>query len=119
MNNVCFSGVYYITPNMGENGYQWLQTITQAVEGGASMVQIRDKKSSARCLIEAVKYIRPVLKQKAVPLIINDRADIAFAVDADGVHVGQNDVRIQTIRAIMGRKCIVGISLETPLQLQS
>ncbi len=82
----------------------------EAIAGGADIIQLRDKEASARELIKTGLAIRGFTLKKKVLFIVNDRPDIAFAVDADGVHLGQGDLPIETARALLGRKKIIGIS---------
>jgi thiamine-phosphate pyrophosphorylase len=84
-----------------------------AVAGGASLVQYRDKHSSTRAMYEQALEINEALWSSNVPLIINDRADIAFAVGAEGVHLGQDDLFPSDAREILGEQAIIGLSVKT------
>ena len=105
--------LYFVTPEIGENVEKWLTVIQQAVLGGATIVQIRDKKCSAQKMVETARRIHPFLRNKGVSLLINDRVDIAHAINADGVHLGQSDLKVTEARAILGDKAIIGLSVET------
>lgn len=86
------------------------ESVERAVRGGCTLVQLREKSVSSREFYETAVRVRKVTTRLDVPLIINDRADIALAVDADGVHVGQGDIPVDIIRKIVGPERIVGVS---------
>lgn len=88
------------------------QIVKEAVEGGVTMVQLREKDLDTRCFIERAQRLRAVLAQHDIPLIINDRVDVALASDADGVHIGQSDMPYEMARAILGPEKIIGLSVE-------
>jgi thiamine-phosphate pyrophosphorylase len=89
-------------------------TVLAAVKGGATIVQLRDPSAKAGALVEQGRALVAVLKPLGVPLIINDRPDVAHAVEADGVHVGQGDLPAEAARAILGPAAIVGLSITRP-----
>ena len=82
-------------------------------EGGATLVQLRDKLSETRAMIATARAIKKALAPLRVPLVINDRVDVALAAGADGVHVGQDDMAVEDVRKILGRDAIVGLSIKT------
>lgn len=86
--------------------------VEEAVKGGATMVQLREKDCSTREFIELAAKLKETLKPLGVPLLINDRIDVALAVDADGVHIGQSDMPYKTARALLGPDKIIGLSVE-------
>ncbi len=86
------------------------ESVEQAVRGGCTLVQLREKRVSSREFYETAVRVRKVTSRLGVPLIINDRADIALAVEADGVHVGQGDIPVDVIRKMVGPERIVGVS---------
>ena len=86
------------------------ECVEQAVSGGCTVVQLREKTASSREFYETAARVRKITADLGVPLIINDRADIALAVNADGVHVGQDDLPIDAARRIMGKDAIIGVS---------
>ncbi|MDG5767256.1 thiamine phosphate synthase [Balneolales bacterium ANBcel1] len=90
----------------------------EAAMGGATMVQYREKSASTAQLIREAETLLHKLRPMGIPLIINDRVDVALAIGADGVHVGQNDMDPQTARRLMGPDAIIGYSVETPEQAQ-
>ena len=85
----------------------------QAVQGGVASVQLREKGLSTRAFVEEALRIKALLAPLGVPLIINDRVDVALAVGAEGVHVGQSDMPSEIARKLMGPKAILGLSVET------
>jgi thiamine-phosphate pyrophosphorylase len=88
-----------------------------AVQGGATIVQVRDKTSSARALIRTVRAVRARLAGTSVPVIVNDRVDVALAAGADGAHVGQDDLPPKAARAILGPGAILGLSVTTEAEI--
>ena len=96
-------------------------SVEQALKGGATVIQLREKDCSSREFLALARTLLPLCRARRVPLLINDRVDIALAVDADGVHVGQSDLPCAAVRAIMGPDKIVGVSassLEEAVQAQ-
>ncbi len=87
--------------------------VAQAVSGGVRYVQLREKDTSTRAFIELAKRVKAILLPLEVPLIINDRVDVALAAGADGVHVGQDDMPYETARKILGPSVLIGLSVET------
>lgn len=84
--------------------------VEQAVRGGCTVVQLREKECSSLDFYQSARSVKRITDQYHVPLIINDRVDIALAVDADGVHVGQDDLPAREVRKILGPDKIVGVS---------
>lgn len=87
------------------------ECVEKAVAGGCTLVQLREKIQSSRCFYETAKKVRAITARSGVPLIINDRADIALAVNADGVHIGQDDLPVGAAREIVGPDRIIGVSV--------
>lgn len=85
--------------------------VQQAVEGGITMLQLREKRCDSRTFFELAVRLKNILPNN-IPLIINDRVDIAMAAKADGVHIGQNDLPANVVRKIMGNDAIIGLSIE-------
>ena len=83
------------------------------VSGGATLVQLRDKVGSTRRMIDTARAIRAALAGAGVPLLINDRVDVALASGADGVHVGWDDMTVEDVRRLLGPKAIVGLSINS------
>lgn len=93
------------------------RVVKKAVEGGVTMVQVREKHGDVRAFIERAQAVKNILKDTDVPLIINDRVDVALAVDADGVHLGQSDMPAIIARELIGPNKILGLSIENEEQL--
>lgn len=93
----------------GERGI--LATVEAALKGGVTAVQLRDKDAPAREISQLALALMGLLKVHGVPLLINDRLDVALAVGADGVHLGQSDLQVEAARKIAGPKFIVGLSV--------
>jgi len=91
-----------------------LQLIAEAVEGGATIIQLRGKKWTCREFLDVGMKAFRFLAPKKIPLIINDRVDIALACEADGVHLGQDDMPLPYAREILGKDRIIGLSVATP-----
>lgn len=89
------------------------EAVTEAVLGGAGVVQLREKDIDAREFYELAVRIKKITAAHGVPLIINDRIDIALAVDADGVHIGQRDIPAKQVRKMIGADKILGVSAAT------
>ena len=94
-------------------GKDILRLIAEAVSGGATIVQLRGKKWTSRAFLDLGEKAVRLLRPQRIPLIINDRVDIALACGADGVHLGQDDMPLPYARAILGKKRIIGISAST------
>lgn len=93
-------------------GRSLVQTVKEAVEGGVTMVQLREKDIDTRTFIEEALELKALLGPLGVPLIINDRVDVALASDADGVHIGQSDMPYSIARRLLGPDRIIGLSVE-------
>jgi len=106
-------GLYLVTDRdlCGDRSLE--DMILRSVRGGARYVQVREKDQSTRAFIEEAVKIKEILKPYSAPLIINDRVDVALAVKADGVHVGQDDMPYKMARLLMGPGAIIGLSVET------
>lgn len=92
--------------------------VAEAIKGGVTMVQIREKHGDVRAFIERSIAVKNVLKNSGVPLIINDRVDVALAVQADGIHLGQSDMPANLARQLIGPDMILGLSVENETQLR-
>jgi thiamine-phosphate pyrophosphorylase len=90
-----------------------VETVLAAVRGGATVVQLRDKNATDAALIEEGRALKAALDGSGVPLIVNDRLEVALAVGADGVHVGQSDAAAAAARAALGPEAIVGLSIQS------
>jgi thiamine-phosphate pyrophosphorylase len=94
-------------------GGRRLTELAALIADQATIVQLRDKHGSTRVQVEAARALRNVLEPKGVPLLINDRVDVALAAEADGVHIGQDDMHPADARALLGRTAIIGLSINT------
>jgi thiamine-phosphate pyrophosphorylase len=92
--------------------------VEQSVAGGVTMVQVREKHGDVRAFIERAQRVKAILSGTGVPLIINDRVDVALAVDADGLHLGQSDMPAEIARRLIGEDKILGLSIENEQQLK-
>jgi thiamine-phosphate pyrophosphorylase len=109
-------GLYLVTDRSLSNGrpIEWI--VEESVKGGVTMVQLREKNCSTTDFIELAIRLKRILEPYKVPLIINDRLDVALASDADGLHIGQSDMSYQAAREILGYQKIIGLSVETVSQ---
>ncbi|HQS09725.1 MAG: thiamine-phosphate diphosphorylase [Rhizobiales bacterium 24-66-13] len=94
-----------------------LATVEQAVQGGVTIVQLRDPHAKGRALVEQARALKALLSPHGIPLIINDRVDVALAADADGVHLGQDDIDPAAARGVLGAGRILGLSIGSPEEL--
>ena len=105
--------LYLVTDRNLALGRRLEDVVMAAVRGGVTMVQLREKECTSREFLELALSLKSCLSGSGVPLIINDRVDIALACDADGVHVGQSDLPCDVVRRLMGPDRIVGLSVES------
>lgn len=89
------------------------QQVEKALKGGATFIQLREKKLDAEAFLEEAKEIQKLCRKYKVPFVINDNVDIALAIDADGVHVGQSDMEAGDVRKKLGEDKIIGVSAQT------
>ncbi len=102
--------LYVIIDRKSSRGRDLAYIAEEAITGGADIIQLRDKESSAGEILKAGRAIRDLARRKKVPFIVNDRVDIAVALDADGVHLGQDDLPIEAARSILGKERLIGLS---------
>lgn len=105
--------LYIITDSTGCTEAEFLDRVEWALQGGATLLQLREKNRSTRDYIALAEKVHAIAKRYGVPLIIDDRVDVALAVDAEGVHVGAEDMPVATARKLMGRDKIVGATAKT------
>jgi thiamine-phosphate pyrophosphorylase len=105
--------LYLVTDRELARGRTTVDIVAAAVRGGVTCVQLREKKCSTLDFIEQALALKTVLESARVPLIINDRVDVALAVEADGVHLGQTDMPLTHAKRIVGESMIIGISAES------
>lgn len=104
--------LYLVTDRELSLGRSLEEVVSEAVAGGATIVQLREKETSTGEFIELAFRLKEILKPYNIPLIINDRVDVALAVDADGVHIGQSDMPYELARKLLGPHKIIGLSVE-------
>lgn len=96
-----------------------VETVAAALRGGVTAVQLRDKQASNAELIEQGRALKALLAGTGVPLIVNDRLEVAAAIDADGLHLGQSDASVSDARELLGAEAILGLSVQTAAQLSA
>ena len=111
MNEIDLS-LYLVTDN-SEDVDKFLNTIEEAIKGGVTVVQIREKTADTLDFYNLALKVKEITSKYDVPLIVNDRVDIALASDADGVHVGQSDMPCDVTRKLIGQNKILGVSAAT------
>jgi thiamine-phosphate pyrophosphorylase len=95
------------------NGRSLVELTRLVVAGGATLIQLRDKHGATRQMIETARAIKAALAGSGVPLVVNDRVDVALVAGADGVHVGQDDMRVEDARRLLGPNAIIGLSIKS------
>lgn len=100
--------LHVITDTVIQKRYSHVELAGLAIKGGADTIQFRSKTGSTRELIETAAAVKRICEEAGVPLIINDRVDVAIAVKADGVHLGQDDFPVSAARKLLGPDCIIG-----------
>ena len=111
MNKIDLS-LYLVTDN-SDNEEKFLNTIEEAIQGGVTLVQIREKTADTLDFYNLALKVKEITTKYNIPLIINDRVDVALAIDADGVHVGQSDMPCEVTRKLIGPDKILGVSAAT------
>jgi len=109
-------GLYLVTDQALAGGRSVEEIVGAALRGGVSMVQLREKERDTRSFVALAQRLGAELRSRGVPLIINDRLDVALAAGASGVHIGQQDMPYAEARRILGPEAIIGLSVETPGQ---
>lgn len=108
----------YLVTDDQQNLNTLCHVVKQAIAGGVSLVQVREKQGDVRTFIERAAAVKAMLSGSGVPLIINDRVDVALAVDADGVHLGQSDMPATLARQLLGPDKLIGLSVENEQQFE-
>jgi thiamine-phosphate pyrophosphorylase len=111
--------IYALVDPERANGRNLAEIASLVAQGGATLVQLRDKRSDTRPMVECARAIKAALAPFHVPLVINDRVDVALASAADGVHVGQDDMAVEDARRLLGREAIIGLSIKTIVQAEA
>ena len=102
--------LYLCTDRVLSLGRPLLEVVEEAIAGGITMLQLREKEATSREFYELALQIRELTKRHNIPLVINDRLDIALVVGADGLHIGQSDLPLEAVRRIAGKRLFVGVS---------
>lgn len=105
--------LYAVTDRSWLGGRTLYQDVEAAIKGGATFIQLREKNLDEAHFLEEAKEIKELCKKYQVPFVINDNVDIALAMDADGVHVGQSDMEAGAVREKLGPDKIIGVSAQT------
>ncbi len=107
------TSLYFITDSTGLTEEEFLSRTEAALQGGVTLLQLREKDKSTRQYMDLAQKVHHLTRKYNVPLIIDDRVDVALAVDAEGVHVGQSDMPVATARRLLGDGKIIGATAKT------
>lgn len=110
------STLYFITDSTNMDEKEFLFRVEEALKGGATLLQLREKEKTTREYISLAEKIHTITQKYNVPLIIDDRVDVALAIGAEGVHVGQSDMPVYMARKILGENAIIGATAKTVAQ---
>jgi len=105
--------LYLITDARQSRGRSHVEIVRAAIQGGATVVQYREKEARTRRMVEEARALRELCQAMGVPFIVNDRVDVALAVQADGVHLGVDDMPVAIARRLLGPERLIGFSPET------
>ena len=108
--------LYFITDSTEYDEDEFIYRVKLALRGGVTLVQLREKGKSTREYINLAEKVHKITQKYNVPLIIDDRVDVALAVNAEGVHVGQSDMPVHIARKLMGKNKIIGATAKTVFQ---
>ncbi len=108
--------LYFITDSTGFSEEEFLFRVEEALKGGATLLQLREKEKTTREYMDLAEKVHKITQKYDVPLIIDDRVDVALSIDAEGVHVGQSDMPVWLARKLMGEDKIIGATAKTVLQ---
>lgn len=111
--------LHVLTDTVLQNRFSHLELTEQAISGGADTIQFRQKSGSTRELIQMAGRMKRLCARTGTPFIVNDRIDVAFAAQADGVHLGQDDFPIPLARELLGKNCIIGGSAATVEEIEN
>jgi thiamine-phosphate diphosphorylase len=109
-------GLYVVTGEEFSAGRPYIEVIKACIAGGAGIIQLREKSWDGARLIELGRELRKLTLEAGVLFIVNDRVDIAMAVEAEGVHIGQEDIPLPLMRKIAGPRMIIGVSAHNPAE---
>lgn len=113
-----FALTLYLVTDSRQNSLSLAKVVEEAILGGVTIVQLREKHLSDKEIVEKGKKVKEVCKKHSIPFIIDDRADICKILDADGVHIGQNDISVQDLRELLGVEKIIGKSTHSIKQVK-
>ena len=105
--------LYFITDSTGLSEEEFLSKVEGALSGGATIIQLREKDKSTREYLDIATKVHEITKKYGIPLIIDDRIDVAMAMGAEGVHLGQSDMPISLAREMLGEQMIIGATAKT------
>ena len=105
--------MYFITDSTNYSGEEFLYRVEEACKGGVTLIQLREKERTTREYLSLAEKVHEITMRYNIPLIIDDRVDVALAVNAEGVHVGQSDMPVRIARQLMGADKIVGATAKT------
>lgn len=105
--------MYFITDSTGYGEEEFLYRVEEACKGGVTLVQLREKDRTTREYLSLAEKVHEITQRYSIPLIIDDRVDVALAVNAEGVHVGQSDMPVNIARRLMGDDKIIGATAKT------
>lgn len=108
--------LYFITDSTNYTEEEFICRVEQALQGGATLLQLREKEKNTREYIKLAENVHAIAKHYNVPMIIDDRVDVALAIDAEGVHVGADDMPVAAARKLMGEGKIIGATAKTVLR---
>jgi thiamine-phosphate pyrophosphorylase len=111
--NRCDISLYGILDPERSRGRSLAELARLSVAGGVSLLQLRDKYGATRRMVETAREIKAAIRGLGVPLLVNDRVDVAMAAGADGVHLGQEDMAAEDARRLLGRDAIIGLTIKT------
>ena len=107
------TSLYFITDSTNYEEDEFLRRVEAALQGGVTILQIREKNKGTRAYINLAEKVHALTRRYGVPLIIDDRVDVALAVDAEGVHLGAEDMTVAAARKILGEDKIIGATAKT------
>lgn len=110
--------LYFITDSTGLDENEFLKRTEEALQGGVTLLQLREKNKTTREYMALAQKVHELTRKYGVPLIIDDRLDVAMAVDAEGVHLGQSDLPVCVARELFGAKKIIGATAKTVEQAE-
>lgn len=110
------SSLYFITDSSGYSEEEFLFRVEEALKGGITLMQLREKEKSTREYIDLAKKVHKITLKYNIPLIIDDRIDVALVTDAEGVHLGQTDMPVHIARKLIGENKIIGATAKTVAQ---